>query len=275
MIKKLNKYIDFLQRISSQNKIIAELKSHNNSTLNTILDTIFQVKNSKFSNEDLKIFNEIESYRNNLSQSTQVITYEIFGSDSTAKVKFISKQAASPEIWAKFHYALAKNLKAKNYLEIGTNLGVSCSYIISALKENDDFNFVTMEGIQALCEISQKQFSTLTDEKNFKIIQGLYENTFPQVLDLPFDFDVIFIDGNHQKSPTLHYFESLKSKINSPAVVVFDDINWSEEMKEVWAIIKNDSIVNYAIDLYKLGIVLIDKNDINKNISKNLFLTMQ
>lgn len=275
MIKKLNKYIDFIQRILRENKSISELKSYNNPTLNIILETISQIKKSKFTNEDLKIFNEIESYRNYLNKNTQVITYEIFGSDLKSKVKDISIQAASPEIWAKFHYALAKNFNAKNYLEIGTNLGISGSYIISALKENSDFNFITLEGIKALCEISQKQFSTISDEKNFKIIQGLYENTFPQVLELSYNFDVIFIDGNHQKGPTLQYFESLKSKINSPAVIVLDDINWSVGMKEAWGIIKNDPNVNYALDFYKLGILVIDENEKNKNVSKKLFLTMK
>lgn len=275
MIKKFQKYLDFLQRVLNQNKVIFELKSYDNSTLNTILKTISQVKNSKFTQEDLIVFKEIESYRNNLSRNTQVITYEIFGSDSTALVKDISKQAASPEIWAKLHYALTKNLKAENYLEIGTNLGVSGSYILSALKENPDSNFVTMEGIEALCEISKKQFLTISNEENFRIIQGLYEHTFPLVMDLSFNFDIIFIDGNHQKEPTLQYFNSLKSKINSPVVIVFDDINWSDGMKETWGIISKDNLVNYALDFYKLGIVIIDKHETKRNIVKKLFLTIK
>lgn len=94
-------------------------------------------------------------------------------------------------------------------------------------------------------------------------------------MDLPFDFDVIFIDGNHQKEPTLHYFNSLKSKLNSPAVIVFDDINWNVGMQEAWEIIRNERDVNYALDLYKLGIVIIDKSDKNKSINKKLFLTLK
>lgn len=275
MIKKVQKYIDFIQRIAHQKKAISELKSYQNETLNKVLDTIFQVKNSDFSDKDLAVFDQIKSYRKELSESRQIITYEIFGSDLKRSVKEISSIAASPEIWGKFHYLIAKNLSAKNYLEIGTNLGVSGSYILSALKKNPESNFVTMEGIETLCEISRKQFLTISEEKNFQIIQGLYENTFPKVLDLPFDFDLIFIDGNHQKEPTLHYFNSLKSKLNSPAVIVFDDINWNYGMMEAWEIIRNERDVNYALDLYKLGIVIIDKNDQNKSVNKKLFLTLK
>lgn len=275
MIKKVQKYIDLIQRIIHQKNSLNELKSYQNETLNKVLDTIFQIKNSDFSNEDLAVFEKINSYRKELSDSTQIITYEIFGSDLKRTVKEISSIAASPETWGKFHYLIAKNLSAKNYLEIGTNLGVSGSYILSALKKNSESNFVTMEGIETLCEISRKQFLTISEEKNFQIIQGLYENTFPQVLDLPFDFDVIFIDGNHQKEPTLHYFNSLKSKLNSSAVIVFDDINWNYGMMEAWEIIRNERDVNYALDLYKLGIVIIDKNDKNKSVNKKLFLTLK
>lgn len=275
MVKKVQKYIDIIQRIIGQNNSISELKSYNNSTLDKVLDTIFQVKNSDFKNEDLDVFEQIQSYRKELSNNTQIITYEIFGSDLKRTVKEISLIAASPEIWGKFHYLIAKNLSVKNYLEIGTNLGVSGAYILSALKKNTESNFVTMEGLESLCDISRKQFSKISDEKNFQIIQGLYEDTFDQVLDLPFDFDVIFIDGNHQKEPTLHYFNSLKSKLNSPAVIVFDDINWNHGMQEAWEIIRNERDVNYALDLYKLGIVIIDKSDKNKSINKKLFLTLK
>lgn len=275
MLKKVQKYIDLAQSVINQKNSISELKSYNNPTLNKVLDTIFQVKNSNFGDEDLAVFEQNKSYKNELSKNNQVITYEIFNSDLKRTVQEISSIAASPEIWGKFHYFIAKNLSAKNYLEIGTNLGISGSYILSALKKNPESNFVTMEGLESLCEISRKQFLKISDEKNFQIIQGLYENTFDQVLDLPFDFDVIFIDGNHQKDPTLHYFNSLKSKINSPAVIVFDDINWNVGMQEAWEIIRNERDVSYALDLYKLGIVIIDKNDKNKSVNKKLFLTLK
>lgn len=146
MVKKVQKYIDIIQRIIGQNNSISELKSYNNSTLDKVLDTIFQVKNSDFKNEDLDVFEQIQSYRKELSDNTQIITYEIFGSDLKRTVKEISLIAASPEIWGKFHYLIAKNLSVKNYLEIGTNLGVSGAYILSALKKNTESNFVTMEG---------------------------------------------------------------------------------------------------------------------------------
>jgi hypothetical protein len=40
-------------------------------------------------------------------------------------------------------------------------------------------------------------------------------------------------------------------------ILVFDDIYWSAEMKKAWMAIMEDAVI--TIDLYKLGIVVIDE----------------
>jgi len=84
---------------------------------------------------------------------------------------------------------------------------------------------------------------------------------------------MIFIDGNHQKNPTIEYFEKLLPKLSSPGIIIFDDINWTIGMKEAWDIIKSHKSVNYAIDFYKLGVIIVDTNDQNKNIEFALHLS--
>lgn len=70
----------------------------------------------------------------------------------------------------------------------------------------------------------------------------------------------------------MEYFETLKSRIGDTAILVFDDINWSPGMKEAWDIIKMDKDVNFSIDMYEQGIIIIDRNEIKKNIEFNLHL---
>jgi predicted O-methyltransferase YrrM len=67
--------------------------------------------------------------------------------------------------------------------------------------------------------------------------------------------DYAYIDGNHSFQPTLHYFDTLMPKLHPNSVLVFDDINWSEEMKNAWAVIKNHKNVSVSIDIFALGIV--------------------
>ena len=107
----------------------------------------------------------------------------------------------------------------------------------------------------------------------FKIISGLYDTTFPRLIHEESDFDLLFIDGNHQREPTIDYFNHLKNNIVKKAVFIFDDIHYSTEMTEAWNIIKNDLSVNYSVDLYKLGIIIIDDSDTNRNISFSMHLS--
>lgn len=248
-------------------RLIGDQSQNNsqNDIVSIIFETLKQVKNQQFTTEDKIIFENLRAYRNQLAQSEEIIDYAIFGYEEKVKVKDTVNRASSPEKWCQFHYLLTKNLHAKTYVEIGTNLGVSGSYIISALKSHKHIHFVTLEGAPKLCEISEAQFSKILDPKNFTLLKGLYQDTFPQLLEMPLIFDMAFIDGNHLYQPTLEYFRNLKPKMADSAVYIFDDIYLNDEMVKAWKEIQNDPDVNYTIDLFKLGIVVIDRNDTARN----------
>jgi predicted O-methyltransferase YrrM len=272
MIKKIQKHSSIALRRIKQNSELSAISNYDNEMLQRILKSFLMVKYSDYSPEDLAAFKACEEYRQKLLNDDSLISYEIFGSNSKIAVKEICSQAASPKPWSQFLYCLTKNLNSEKVLEIGTNVGISGNYILQALKHQPQSQFVTMEGLPQLCELSTRQFATIISENYFNVVQGLYENTFPQVLNAGHEFDTIFIDGNHKKDPTLDYFQKLKLISNNPAVFIFDDINWSAPMKEAWEIIKQDDTVNYSIDLYKQGLVVVDKNDRNKNVEFKLHL---
>lgn len=271
-LKKLFKAQHYLQSKQNRNKYINLVQKINHPTLSEIFKTINQIENSDFDVEDQAVFEKLQSYRNCLKENNQSIDYSIFGIENRI-VSEIYKSASSSEMWSRFHYLLTKNLNAKNYLEIGTNLGVSGSYILSGLLKNTDFQFITMEGIDELSDIAQAQFETVAMPENFKILRGLYNKTFPELLNIDLKFDILFIDGNHHYEPTLHYFEKLKQKAADISVFLFDDIYWNKEMKDAWYVIKQDNSVSYTLDLFKMGIVLIDRTKEIKTVHTKYFLT--
>ena len=95
----------------------------------------------------------------------------------------------------------------------------------------------------------------------------------PNCIKKKIKFNLCFIDGNHQKLPTIDYFQNLKSRLDLPAIMIFDDINWSKDMQSAWEIIKSDQDVCYSIDLFKWGIIIIDKSVSDRNIHFNLHLS--
>jgi hypothetical protein len=51
----------------------------------------------------------------------------------------------------------------------------------------------------------------------------------------------------------------LLKKCHNDSVLVFDDINWSQEMKAAWQEIKQHPDVRLTIDLYFTGIIFFRK----------------
>lgn len=272
ILSKIKKHIFlFLVRLK-QKKTITHLLAHNNPLLTIIVESFLQLKNNKLSITDISTFQACEKYRNKLLQDDTIVSFEIFGSNKIMLVKDICKKAASKPIWAKFLFLITNSLTSPHFLEIGTNLGISGTYILEALKHKKDSKLYTMEGLPQLCEIAQNQFSTISNNTKYKIYEGLYKNTFPKLLMDNKNFNIVFIDGNHKKEPTIKYFTELQSQLSSPAIIIFDDINWSLDMQKVWKIVKSNKNVCYSIDMFKFGILIFDKKSANKKEHYKLHL---
>ena len=271
-MKRLSKHILILKRRLNQKKDLNILAQIENKTLQQFLTALNSTKSKTNQKEDLNSFSNCEQYRIKLLHDSTKISYEVFFSSKTDSVSNICQRAASGKKWCQFLYHLVKQTEKPNILEIGTNLGISGSYLLQGLK-NKNGKLTTMEGLPQLCEIASKQFSSIVSNSKFEIIQGLYDDTFQSILKKKDSFNLIFIDGNHHKTPTLEYFEALKLKIGETAILVFDDINWSQGMREAWKIIKMDKDVNFSIDLYKQGVIIIDRNECKKNVEFNLHLS--
>ena len=272
ILSKIKKHIFlFLVRLK-QKKTITHLLAHNNLLLTIIVESFLQLKNNKLSITDISTFQACEKYRNKLLQDDTIVSFEIFGSNKTMLVKDICKKAASKPIWAQFLFLITKRLTSPYFLEIGTNLGVSGTYILEALKYKKNSQLYTMEGLPQLCEIAQNQFSKISSNSKYKIYEGLYKNTFPKLLMDNKNFNIVFIDGNHKKEPTIKYFTDLQSQLSSPAIIIFDDINWSLDMQKVWKIVKSNKNVCYSIDMFKFGLLIVDNTKVGKKSDYYLHL---
>ena len=273
IVEKLIKHLTIASTRFNQKKELQSLAEHKNITLKLVNDALLSTLNNDFSEEDRLAFDRCEKIRNKLLDDETVISYEVFDSDKTARVKDICKQGASGKKGCQFLYSLSKKTNSPMVLEIGTNVGVSGCYILEGIKNKANGYFVSMEGLPQLCKLANEHFTSIVPQTKFDVKQGLFDITFPQILEEDRKFNLLFIDGNHQKEPTLDYFYRLKKKIGSPAILVFDDINWSEGMKDAWDIIKADPDVNYTVDLYRQGIVIIDKEEGERNIAFKLHLS--
>jgi predicted O-methyltransferase YrrM len=140
-------------------------------------------------------------------------------------------------------------------LEMGTCVGISAAYQAAAFNDNGAGRLITLEGYDELAAEAQELWSNL-GLSNVEVIVGRFAQTLEPVLAAE-PVDYAFIDGNHQEEPTVAYFNLVRSQCSTRALLIFDDIRWSDGMLRAWNRIRSHvDICSYA-DLGRLGFVIV------------------
>ncbi|MCH2023301.1 MAG: class I SAM-dependent methyltransferase [Saprospiraceae bacterium] len=204
-------------------------------------------------------FSALRRLRNILEQDNTKLKINDLGAGSKTiknkerSIKSIVKSAVSPQWQCEFLFRLVHYLQPKNRLELGTSLGLSSLHQYIPLREAP---FYTLEGCPSLAKTAKFNFKKLK-AKNIELCVGDFSKTLPAVLEKIERLDYVFIDGNHQKSPTLSYFEQCLYYSHSDTIFVFDDIHWSADMESAWNDIKQHPKVKLTIDLFYMGLVFL------------------
>lgn len=163
--------------------------------------------------------------------------------------------ASKPATWSRFLYFLTRSVGPARVLEMGTCVGISGSYIGSALRHNGGGTLVTMEGNPATADIARQTFAQQELSELVSVTVGPFQTTLPSVLDVANSFDMVFVDGHHDGDATLEYFEQIRPHLSAGAVVVFDDIRWSPGMTSAWQRIAVTPNLAYSVDMGDMGLV--------------------
>jgi predicted O-methyltransferase YrrM len=129
---------------------------------------------------------------------------------------------------------------------MGTCLGISACYIASALKLNGRGHLVTLEGASAFADVAKENLKAL-GLNNTSINVGKFSGTLSNALQTMQPVEFLFIDGHHDRDATLDYFAQSRPYLATSNIVVFDDIDWSDGMREAWAKIRESA------DSFSLG----------------------
>lgn len=206
-------------------------------------------------------FGPIESLRASYLNNQEEIDMIDLGAGSTLGVaskrkisKIASTSLQSPKN-AALLFRLVDYFQPKNIMELGTSLGITTCYLAKASKKS---NIISVEGNPALASIAQQGFQKLAIQ-NITCKSGSFDTHFLPSLNELKQVDFILFDGNHRLEPTMKYFEQSLPFITENTVFVFDDIYWSEEMKQAWQKIKGNSQVSITIDLFDMGLVFFRK----------------
>jgi predicted O-methyltransferase YrrM len=205
--------------------------------------------------------NEIEAVRKRTEKDRREVTMMDYGAGSSTEhrtadqmaagvptrriIGDVCKAASKSPAWCEILFKLVRYQRPTACIEMGTCLGISASYIGMALKMNGHGRLVTLEGADAFADVARMNLRTLGLD-NTTVKSGKFSTTLlPALLEMkPVDF--MFIDGHHDRDATLHYTEQSRPFLAEHNILVFDDIDWSDGMREAWAKIK-DSTTGFAL----------------------------
>ena len=167
------------------------------------------------------------------------------------QIKQLAKNALKSKKLAQLLFRLARHFKPKNMIELGTCLGVTTSYLATAVP---DAKIITLEGCPQTASVAKENFEKLS-LKNIHPTIGNFDETLPKIISENQELDFIFIDGNHRHDATINYFNWCLPHLSKQSVMIFDDIYWSVGMKKAWEEIKKRPEVTVTIDLFWIGLV--------------------
>lgn len=173
--------------------------------------------------------------------------------DRSYTVAEVSRLASQQRTWATVLYRLVRQLRPGRCVEMGTCLGVSAAYQAAALERNGAGQLVTIEGAADRSRIAARTLAGLGLARVDLRVGRFNEVLLDVLAEEP--ADLVFVDGHHDEEATLRYYDQLAALVAPRAVVVFDDITWSEGMKRAWQRIIQHPCTEEVLDLGKLGVI--------------------
>jgi len=210
-----------------------------------------------YDNKHKEVYDIVEEQRDLLLKDDRKITVTDLGAGSHVnnnkqkKISDITTNALKPPKLAKLLHRLAAFTQPANIIELGTCLGITTIYLQQAAPNAKVY---TLEGCPQTAGVAKEVFER-AGLNDIKVITGNFDDTLGGVLDSQEKLDFVYIDGNHQRDATLRYFEWCLPKVHEGTMLIFDDIYWSDGMKQAWEQIKAHPRVSATVDLFWIGLV--------------------
>lgn len=202
------------------------------------------------------VFPIVKAIREDLKQDHSPIATIDYGApaksmSSSRTIAGVAKHTAiSPRV-GEYLFKIIHTYKPEIMLELGTAVGISTIYQAAAALGGD---LISIEGNPSLVQVAETEITNL-GLPNISLINGQFAEVLPELLEELPQVDYVFLDGHHNKTARLKYFELLLPKLSQNSVLVFSDIYWSADMQEAWKILIKHPKVRLSIDLFDIGIL--------------------
>jgi predicted O-methyltransferase YrrM len=244
MLHIINSYLKFLWNSKNEHGV------HSPFVFNLLTKCFYDKKTTPE-------YSILKNYRKSLLQNKNFIEVTDFGAGSKVfksnkrQISKIAQTAGISPKRAELLFRVSNYFKPSAILEIGTSLGLATSALALG---NTKAKVTTIEGCPQTANVAKNQLIKFDCDNVENVISEFQSFLVSENLQSTI-YNLIYFDGNHSKKATLAYFDLLLPTIDNDSVWIFDDIHWSLEMEEAWAVIKNHPKVTVTIDTFQWGFV--------------------
>lgn len=151
---------------------------------------------------------------------------------------------------------LVRELAPQSCLELGTGFGVSASYQAAALDLNGSGSLISLD-VEDMVRIARPALADIGLGERTELRGGMIEQTLTGAVTDAAPLDFALLDADHTERGTLAAFEALLPAVGEGGVLVFDDINWTGEMRRAWHAVRAHPRVRNTVAVRRLGLAII------------------
>jgi predicted O-methyltransferase YrrM len=249
------------------------MSSSSDARARELANGIGDLLSDAFTDEEREWIARIEAMRNRLNARTDRIRLVDYGSGphqgrtaedayegivSEAVVGETAEKRSKQVPWTIALFEIVRHAGSRNALELGSAYGVSAAFQAAAIATNGGGRFTTIEGDPEQAKIAEANLAELG--LDVSIVVGRFQDVLAGVLDELAPIDYVFIDGHHERDATIAYFEQILPALGEGAIAVFDDISWSDGMRDAWGVVSRHPRVAVAVDLVAVGVCVVRAN---------------
>ena len=172
--------------------------------------------------------------------------------------RLLAQVASIRPPWGRFLLRLVRGLRPESCIELGGAIGISAAYQAAGLELNGGGRLLSIEGAPELAGHARQTLTGLGLER-VEVVEGRFEDVLEPILPDAAPVDLVYLDAEKNRDKMVALFEQLLPYLSPRAVVVMDDIHWSQQMKLAWRDISSHPSVALSVDLWRLGACLVGR----------------
>jgi predicted O-methyltransferase YrrM len=169
--------------------------------------------------------------------------------DGDMTIGEFTRRASKSKAWCRFLHLLTYRLQPLTVVEMGTGVGISGASIATALPDGSSMWTIDLRVVSG--RLAREVFQRVGVD--VQIVTGRFDEVFDQVLVESRPLDLLYVDGHHNEQATLAYTEQAVPYLSDRALVVYDDIRWSDGMERAWANLQSQSRWLFTADVGEMG----------------------